>query len=67
MGEDKRGRCDVADFATAGGDVLKGAPTAGDRREPAFARQRSERSRSLRVRAANRPRLRALSQPNLLF
>src|SRR5213078_132907 len=37
MGEDKRGACDVADFARAGGDVLEGAPALGEQGEPAFA------------------------------
>jgi len=37
MGEDERGAGDVADFAGAGGDVLEGAPSAGEQREPAFA------------------------------
>jgi hypothetical protein len=37
MGEDERGAGDVADFAGAGGDVLEGAPAAGEQGEPAFA------------------------------
>jgi len=37
MGEDERGAGDVADFAGAGGDVLKGSPVAGDQGEPAFS------------------------------
>src|SRR6266480_1351742 len=37
MGEDERGAGDVADFAGAGGDVLEGAPAAGEKGEPAFA------------------------------
>src|SRR5436305_4781689 len=36
MGEDERGAGDVADFAGAGGDVLQGAPPAGEQGEPAF-------------------------------
>jgi len=38
MGEDERGAGDVADFAGAGGDVLEGAPAAGEQGEAAFAR-----------------------------
>ena len=37
MGEDEGGAGDVADFAGAGGDVLQGAPAAGEQGEPAFA------------------------------
>jgi hypothetical protein len=37
LGKDKRGAGDVADFAGAGGDVLEGAPAAGEQGEPAFA------------------------------
>ena len=37
MGEDERGAGDVADLAGAGGDVLQGAPAAGEQRESAFA------------------------------
>ena len=37
MGEDERGTGDVADLAGAGGDVLQGAPAAGEQRESAFA------------------------------
>ncbi len=37
MGEDERGSRDAADLAGAGGDVLEGAPTAGEQREAAFA------------------------------
>ena len=37
MGEDERGAGDIADFARAGGDVLEGAPAAGEQDEPAFA------------------------------
>ena len=37
MGECKRGPGDVADLAGAGGDVLEGAPAAGEQRESAFA------------------------------
>jgi len=37
MGEDERGPGDVADLAGAGGDVLQGAPAAGEQRESAFA------------------------------
>jgi len=36
MGEDECGASDVADFAGAGGDVLEGAPAAGEQGEPAF-------------------------------
>src|SRR5260370_40941523 len=36
MGEDERRAGDVADFAGAGGDVVKGAPPAGEQREPSF-------------------------------
>ena len=36
MGEDKGGAGDVADFARAGGDVLQGAPAAGEQGEPSF-------------------------------
>jgi hypothetical protein len=36
MGEDEGGAGDVADFAGAGGDVLEGAPAAGEQGEPAF-------------------------------
>ena len=44
MGEDERGAGDVADLAGAGGDVLQGAPAAGEQGEPAFAEaaQRAE-------------------------
>jgi hypothetical protein len=37
MGQDERGAGDAADFAGAGGDVLQGAPPAGEQGEPAFA------------------------------
>src|SRR5947207_14345116 len=37
MGEDERGTDDVADLAGAGGDVLEGAPAAGEQGEAAFA------------------------------
>jgi hypothetical protein len=37
MGEDERGAGDVADFAGAGGDVLEGAPAAGEQGKPAFS------------------------------
>jgi hypothetical protein len=37
MGEDERGAGDVADFAEAGGDVLEGAPAAGEQGKPAFS------------------------------
>jgi hypothetical protein len=37
MREDECGAGDVADLAGAGGDVLEGAPAAGEQREPAFA------------------------------
>src|SRR5215471_2296466 len=37
MGEDECGAGYVADFAGAGGDVLQGAPAAGEQGEPAFA------------------------------
>jgi hypothetical protein len=37
MGEDERGAGDVAGLAGAGGDVLQGAPAAGEQRESAFA------------------------------
>ncbi len=37
MGEDERCAGDVADFAGAGGDVLEGAPAAGEQDEPGFA------------------------------
>jgi hypothetical protein len=37
MGEDKGGAGDVADFAGAGGDVVKGAPAAGEQGEPSFS------------------------------
>jgi hypothetical protein len=37
MGQDERRTGDVADFAGAGGDVLKGAPATGEQGEPAFA------------------------------
>ena len=36
MGDDERRAGDVADFAGAGGDVVKGAPPAGEQREPSF-------------------------------
>ena len=36
MGEDERRAGDVADFAGAGGDVVKGAPPAGEQGEPSF-------------------------------
>jgi len=36
MGEDEGGACNVADLAGAGGDVLQGAPAAGEQRKPAF-------------------------------
>jgi hypothetical protein len=36
MGEDEGGAGDVADFARAGGDVVEGAPAAGEQREPSF-------------------------------
>ena len=36
MGEDERGAGDATDFAGAGGDVLQGAPAAGEQGEPAF-------------------------------
>jgi hypothetical protein len=36
MGEDEGGADDVADFARAG-DVLEGAPAAGEQGEPAFS------------------------------
>ena len=37
MGEDEGGAGDVADFARACGDVLEGAPAAGEQGEPAFS------------------------------
>lgn len=37
MGEDEGGAGDIADLARADGDVLEGAPAAGEQREPAFA------------------------------
>ena len=37
MGEDECGAGDVADLAGAGGDVLEGAPAAGEQGEPAFS------------------------------
>jgi hypothetical protein len=37
MGEYERGAGDVTDFAGANGDVLEGAPAAGEQREAAFA------------------------------
>jgi hypothetical protein len=36
MGEDERRAGGVADFAGAGGDVVKGAPPAGEQGEPSF-------------------------------
>ena len=36
MGQDECGAGDVPDLAGADGDVLKGAPAAGDQRESAF-------------------------------
>ena len=36
MGEDERRAGDVADFAGAGGDVVKDAPPAGEQGEPSF-------------------------------
>ena len=44
MGQDQGGAGDVAGLAGAGGDVLEGAPAAGDQGEPAFAQaaQRAE-------------------------
>ncbi len=36
MGEDERGAGDVADLAGAGGNVLEGAPAAGEQGGPAF-------------------------------
>ena len=38
MSEDERGSGDIADLAGAGGDVLEGAPAAGEQGEPAFGR-----------------------------
>ena len=37
MGAYERGAGDVAGLAGAGGDVLQGAPAAGEQRESAFA------------------------------
>ena len=37
MGEDEGGAGGVTDLARAGGDVLEGAPAAGEQGEPAFA------------------------------
>ena len=37
MGQDEGGAGDGADLAGADSDVLKGAPSAGEQREPAFA------------------------------
>jgi hypothetical protein len=37
MGKDEGGAGDVADLAWAGGDVLEGAPAAGEQGEPAFS------------------------------
>ena len=37
MGENERGAGDVADLAGAGGDVLEGAPAAGEQGERGFA------------------------------
>ena len=37
VGQNERGPGDGADLAGAGGDVLKGAPAAGEQGEPAFA------------------------------
>ena len=44
MGQDEGGAGDIADLARAGGDVLEGAPGAGEQGEPAFAQaaQRAE-------------------------
>jgi len=44
MGGDEGGPGDIAGLAGAGGDVLQGAPAAGEQREPAFAQvaQRAE-------------------------
>lgn len=44
MGKDERDAGDVADLAGTGGDVLEGAPVAGEQGEPAFtqAAQRAE-------------------------
>src|SRR5437764_13440140 len=36
MRENKRRAGDVADFARAGGDVVEGAPPAGEQGEPSF-------------------------------
>jgi hypothetical protein len=38
MGQDGRGAGGIASLAGAGGDVLEGAPAAGEQGEPAFAR-----------------------------
>ena len=40
MREDEGGAGDVAELARAGGDVLEGAPAAGEQREPRSPRQR---------------------------
>jgi hypothetical protein len=37
VGQDERGPGDAADLAGTGGDVLEGAPAAGEHGEPAFA------------------------------
>jgi len=37
MGEDEGGAGDGADLAGAGGDVLQGAPSAGEQGEPSFS------------------------------